>query len=591
MGNENSQFSNLEFEEKAVQVTDFWIHRLATLNCGSLVSVFVSESLINGSLWSAQTPLEKSTKNLKLYRHPCILRYISSWQQSSTFYLVVEDVKPLSLVLSTQNTTQICVGLHSVLKALCFLHDNAGVSHNNVCVSSIYVTKDGDWHLGGMEYLCKFSDLTESYLSKTRRYRYDKAIDVNESKYCKQLSENSSGIDSYAFGVLVKEVLLNRNDEDILWLASFRECIAQLEGPILSRPKILTLLDHKFFIHDFIMVHSALTELPLKADDEKMNFFSSLLGKLKTFDQVIVASQLGGLLLSRMVLLDKTAQHHVLPYLLCPQEGSETLDGLFSTETFKRYIIPKLLQILCVRDAQIRLLLLEHFHNYMNCFSKEELQFHILPELLVGIKDTNDHLVAMTLRVLADIVPILGAVAVIGGKRGKLFNDGIPIPHTTDKYVQRSKREFRKSQTFEPDIGANLELPERPSPDGEENETSNEPTTEDDLDNWDDWDVNVEPSSTVNEIDSGIHDDKSLPITDEPLSNKSEIPDVLQLDIKSQSSFSKRDDIDYFQDMEPVIQTSKPYYILTSDESNDRKLNLGVAAIDQQEEGWGTEWD
>ncbi|KAB0802491.1 hypothetical protein PPYR_04677 [Photinus pyralis] len=593
MGNETSQFSNLEFEEKAVQVTDFWIHRSATSSCGSTVSVFVGESLINGSLWSAQTPLEKSTKHLKLYRHPCILKYISSWPKGSMFYLVSEDVKPLSLVLSAQNTMQICVGLHSVLKALCFLHDNASVSHNNICISSIYVTRDGDWHLGGMEYLCKFSELTEGYLSKTRRYRYDKAIDASESKYGKQLRENPSAIDSYAFGILVKEVLLNRSDEDLLWLASFRESVAQLEGPILSRPKILTLLDHKFFVHDFITVHSMLTELPLKADDEKMNFFSSLLTKLKTFDEVIVASQLGGLLLSRMVLLDKTAQHHMLPYLLCPRQELENESGLFSMENFKQYIIPKLLQIFCVRDVQIRLLLLEHFHNYMNCFSKEELQFQILPELLVGIKDTNDQLVAMTLRVLADIVPILGAVAVIGGRRAKLFSDGKPIPHTTEKYIQRSKRDFRKTQTFEPDHRANLELPERPSPDGEENESSNVQSTEDDLDNWDDWDATTEPNSTVNEVESISHEEPNLHIGQEqPSIKKSDIPDVLHLDIKSRSSFSKQDDIDYFQDMEPVIETSKPYYILTSDENDDKKLNLGIAQIEQhEEEGWGTEWD
>ena len=51
-------------------------------------------------------------------------------------------------------------------------------------------------------------------------------------------------------------------------------------------------------------------------------------------------------------------------------------------------------------------------------------------QLLVGIKDTNEQLVSVTLRALADLVPVLGAAAVVGGKRAKLFTDGRPKVHT-----------------------------------------------------------------------------------------------------------------------------------------------------------------
>jgi len=47
-------------------------------------------------------------------------------------------------------------------------------------------------------------------------------------------------------------------------------------------------------------------------------------------------------------------------------------------------------------------------------------------QLLVGIKDTNEQLVSATLRALADLIPLLGAATVIGGKRAKLFTDGRP---------------------------------------------------------------------------------------------------------------------------------------------------------------------
>lgn len=64
MGNESSQLRDLEIEEKAVEVTDFWTHSTASLyndNVTSL-SVFIGESFVDGPLWSALTPLEKMAK-------------------------------------------------------------------------------------------------------------------------------------------------------------------------------------------------------------------------------------------------------------------------------------------------------------------------------------------------------------------------------------------------------------------------------------------------------------------------------------------------------------------------------------------------
>ena len=66
---------------------------------------------------------------------------------------------------------------------------------------------------------------------------------------------------------------------------------------------------------------------------------------------------------------------------------------------------------------QIRMVLLRHFSVYYMAFSTTDLEFQILPLLLLGIRDTDDRVVAGTLRALADIVPILGASTVIGKHR------------------------------------------------------------------------------------------------------------------------------------------------------------------------------
>lgn len=162
-----------------------------------------------------------------LHRHPCILKYVSSWNKGSKYYLAVEDVKPLSHVLASQSTLQICIGLHSILKALCFLHDKAHSSHNNVCTASIYVTKDGTWKLGGLEYLCKFEDLTVEYLNKAKVHRYDKAIDPNEESIL-QDCDRYDFIDSFAFSVLILEILKKKSDGIIVLFALLLNCLINI---------------------------------------------------------------------------------------------------------------------------------------------------------------------------------------------------------------------------------------------------------------------------------------------------------------------------------------------------------------------------
>lgn len=58
-----------------------------------------------------------------LYRHPCILKFISSWKKSGRIHLATEEVKPLASVVASLTPLQICIGLHSILKALVFLHE------------------------------------------------------------------------------------------------------------------------------------------------------------------------------------------------------------------------------------------------------------------------------------------------------------------------------------------------------------------------------------------------------------------------------------------------------------------------------------
>ncbi|XP_048513943.1 protein-associating with the carboxyl-terminal domain of ezrin isoform X2 [Athalia rosae] len=553
-----------------------------------------------------------------LHRHPCILKYVSSWHKGSKFFLATEEVKPLVQVIGMQTTLQICIGLHSILRALIFLHEKALASHNNVCSSAIYVTPDGFWKLGGLEYLCRFTELTPVYLQKTRNYRYEKAISPEEDGGKSAVLMEPSAIDQFAFGVLAEEVLSLKSDDDVPSISDFKELAKkhlQNADPSL-RTKLSSVLVHPFFTHEFITIHGFLMELPLKNEAEKQDFFSNLVVQLNKFPEKIVAEQLGGLLLSRMVLLDSTAQSKLLPFILTPRDENSESDLLFTLSTFKKYVVPKLLQMFCVRDAQIRLLLLSHFNSFVGAFQPDDLKLHVLPELLVAIKDTNDHLVSTTLRALADLVPLLGSATVIGGSRGKLFTDGRPNKAHRLKESQVAPV-LTKDKNSVPDVVLHvqtsvLELPERPSPDGGEDQIDLDPILPEEEGNWSDWDAqdSAQPGTKSPELrlpndvqesiervipDAGaLHSEgSSNTLKDETskYSKKPIISDILELDIKNSKPMRmSKEEIDFFEDMEPVIKKTQILHIQEATTTRSMfDVKAANASVDEaaEDNGWG----
>lgn len=95
-------------------------------------------------------------QNLKLFRHPGILKFVDFCEGAGKVcYLFTENARPLSVVLERQTPLQVCLGLQSVAQALQFLHQKGRVCHNNVSVASVFVTPDGRWKLGGLEFALK----------------------------------------------------------------------------------------------------------------------------------------------------------------------------------------------------------------------------------------------------------------------------------------------------------------------------------------------------------------------------------------------------------------------------------------------------
>ncbi|XP_060666479.1 protein-associating with the carboxyl-terminal domain of ezrin [Drosophila nasuta] len=436
MGNEGSKLKALVIDKNAVEVNDFWAlyNAESPTLCnneegggGQLLSIFKGEILVKGQLWVVQGPMERAIKNLMIYRHPYILKYMSTWEQSGQKHLATERVRPLSDVLSQQSDIQICLGLRTILCSLIFLIEKALARHLNICTQSIYVTDKGSWRLAGFEYVWKAKEMNKQLLELAHGFRQPLAIDPANIEH---------GLEQFAFATLCEQILAKSSAGQAEKAATagtphvqeFRDyCSTHLKHQTTElRPKLSAVLLHPYFNHEFVLIHSFLFELPLKSVQERQQFFSTLIERLRCFDEQVVASQLASDLLSRMVLLDPTAQHSVTPYVLRTKTDNAGAAALFSPQTYVEYLLPHVLKMFRLRDAQIRLILLDYFMEYVRLLSDEQLLTEILPHLQLGMNDTNDVLVAKTLRSLADLVPILGAATVLGGDRRRCFSDGRP---------------------------------------------------------------------------------------------------------------------------------------------------------------------
>ena len=109
-----------------------------------------------------------------------------------------------------------------------------------------------------------------------------------------------------------------------------------------------------------------------------------------------------------------------------------SIEPFMDLNKYRTFVIPRILNLLTMHSTQIRLVLLEYFPFYIGHINdNQSLHYEILPELLVGLKDTNDELVSLTLSCLSIIVKVLGSQIVIGRRttkenRQSIFSNNLP---------------------------------------------------------------------------------------------------------------------------------------------------------------------
>uniref|UniRef100_A0A6A7G3P8 Protein-associating with the carboxyl-terminal domain of ezrin n=1 Tax=Hirondellea gigas TaxID=1518452 RepID=A0A6A7G3P8_9CRUS len=497
MGNAESSIglANFKIDKKNTQVYNDW-----TMSCGTLDGLPVTVFSASHPLTSKKRPyIERALQASRVYRHPGLLRFLGGGVAGDgEVLMVMEEATPLQQCHQHLSPLQITAGLVSVVKTLMFLHDTAGVSHNNLSTSSIFVTPDDTWKLWGLEYSCSFSDLKDSHLTQIKSYCHESAVPPDDTATIVPAYQHAR--DAYSFASLVDD-LLNRFPAigDVPGAFEFITMLRSegQQSEWSKRPRFARLYSHAFFQHSFLQLQHNLSTLIIMDDAQRDAFLGGLVSSLREYPEEVVATSFSATLLARHVLLVPGAARAILPYVLCPAEvsvsqpeGEVISKGLFSRHVFSEHIVPHVVELYTLHDLPIRKFLLNYLPCYLPLMPKETVKHDLLPEILLGIQDSNDSLVKQSLVALSLLISALGANCVVGSNRHNIFADtepkaapSVPAPNKASRGGKSSRHQLRNNKVYrkaesnsnwESGITVNnpSELAERSSPDGGEDDLS-----------------------------------------------------------------------------------------------------------------------
>lgn len=417
--------------------------------------------------------------------------------------------------------------------------------------------------------------------------------------------------DSYSFVNLIEELFYDAECppklSDIL-LASENEITnhnfmakALIENfnlsPADQRPSVRAILNDQLFQNcPFVQMRKFFTNFNTYNEEEKCNFLKVLIHNLCQFsDQSLVVNIFTMIVSSRFILSNNIIYNQVMPYFLIPcnpggksnvqlseQKPTENIYVLTNGETktispfiefkiFEENILPHIMKLYFVHDYKIRLLLLQYLPHYGSLIKKTRLKKILLPQILLGIKDSDQELVSLTFRAIAVLIDIFGVITVLGGtNRSRYFTSGVSSENENHNHIKSNN---------------NTLICERSSPDGDEahDETNLSPLTENsgnkfslNIDNesgdneWPDWEENKNIvdnfSQTKNEKSKSNETS-----TNEKQSIKEHFKtfDIKEIDFK-EANYSKEID-NLFMDMAPVLNFNHKINSITLNHNNDNE--------------------
>ncbi|XP_038072147.1 N-terminal kinase-like protein [Patiria miniata] len=358
---------------------------------GHPVSIFVLDAKNSSS--AAIERGKTAHKRLKTIRHPNFLQYLDGLETDTIIYAVTEQVIPLQTYLndSSPNEQAISWGLHQVVKGLSFLHNDCKLKHNNVNMSSVFVSKAGEWKVGGVAYVGpaegEGSEPPNKGMQALEKYNPPEMSDARTRK-----KTHTWSADMWGLGCLIWEIFngslprtsslkaLGKIPKSLV--ANYCELVGA--NP-LSRPNPAKFIDScradgGFLHNSFVDTNLFLEEIQIKEQLEKNKFFASLSTTIDEFPQEFCRYRILPLLLEAFQF--GGAGSAVLTPLL-------KLGKLLEPDEYQKKIVPCVVKMFSSTDRATRVKLLQQMEYFVEHLQPPVVNDQIFPHICHGFSDTN----------------------------------------------------------------------------------------------------------------------------------------------------------------------------------------------------------
>ncbi|KAL7748983.1 Nuclear aminoacylation-dependent tRNA export pathway component [Sorochytrium milnesiophthora] len=363
---------------------------------GSAVTVFTFDVATRKD----KLPLAANAfKRMRTIRHPEILRFIDGVQNDSTICFATEAIVPLteSLRDGKPDVQMALLGLYKIAQAISFLNKDCKMVHCNIRPASVFVTRSGEWKLGGLEVLSSMAEepfaaglysdlLMDSYKYATPEVRRGGWRVVRETPV--------HATDAYQYACLAHEMINGP-------VSSFEtygfaqglmspELYRSLQSLLSANPKTRTDVEslliagrtgHKegtFFNSELVPLSATLENIAIVDANER----ERLVRKIN--------ATVDGLPISY-------AKYKVLPALLHALEfagaGPQTIVPVLkigknlSSEEYDSMVGAAIVKLFASPDRTIRLALLENLSLFVDNVSNKTVSDKIFPNLALGFSD------------------------------------------------------------------------------------------------------------------------------------------------------------------------------------------------------------
>ncbi|KAJ1773273.1 Nuclear aminoacylation-dependent tRNA export pathway component [Coemansia sp. RSA 487] len=374
-------------------------------------------TVARGSSYTAVA--QNALKRMRTLRHPGILRYLDGAETADAIYIATERVTPLSLSLDSDGCDDELKrwGLYKIVETLRFVNEDCKLVHANVSTASVFVTKAGEWRLGGLELV----DVLSGDPSCSQIYRhYTAAIPGYAAHMSPEIQSLSWGsvedgklgaIDGWGLACLIYQVYngtltsaaqlhAQGTIPKALWPMYQRMLVTDLRRRLTPSELLQSALrPHSFFDSEFIRTSIFLENIAVKEEDEKAKFFSGLASVIEGFPHIY-------------------CKFKILPELLKLMEfgggGAKVLSSIIqigkglNEEEYNEHVSPAIVQLFGSNDRALRFSLLEHIGSFIAAIPTSVVSKKVFPDFVTGFMDAAPAIREATVKASLTIAPKLG---------------------------------------------------------------------------------------------------------------------------------------------------------------------------------------